>query len=222
MRPSDRSCARRTNERGEFTLNRIPGRTLQLGVRHLGYQLARLVLDMADGEQRDVTIVLVPTARQLQSVEVRERAERALREFERRDLWRGGRTMILGPVQLRQWGRMSLDELLVYSPLRFEPAPEGYAFGSTGCSKCGGSREPIIQGPPKIEGDVCVLENGEHPRLLPLRAYGADDVEAIEVYAAGSEVTGTVARSMSLIQECQPLPGVAHPPYVVLWLKKRK
>ena len=211
----------RTNERGEFTLNRIPGRTLQLGVRHVGYAPSRLMLDLEDGEHRDLTVVLSPLATRLKSVDVHARMDRALREFERRELFRGGRTMVFGPVQLRQWGKMPLDELLVYSPLRFPPTPEGYTLSSSSCSRCGGTGEAIVMGPPKLEGDACVLENGEYPRLIPLRAYGADEVEAIEVYAAGSEVTGTVAQRMGSIQECQPLPGVAHPPYVVVWLKKR-
>jgi hypothetical protein len=72
---------------------------------------------------------------------------------------------------------------------------------------------------------ACILIDGEDPVRQPLRVWGAKDIEALEIYPSGTEVTGTVAARFRE-NECRPIQDprhpaeLIHPTYYVLWRKK--
>jgi hypothetical protein len=79
----------------------------------------------------------------------------------------------------------------------------------------GGIGKKIQQG---VAGDVCVLVNGSKAERLPLRWFGAKEVERVEVIAANNDWSGTVGARMMGLPGCEP-DGIHHPPYFVVWLR---
>jgi hypothetical protein len=88
----------------------------------------------------------------------------------------------------------------------------GYAPTSITASNSGRTILP----PTTIPGDVCVLLDGKTPARLPLSMFRSEDVERVEVYAANSDFSGTIAWRMALIKGCDGI-GFTHPPYFVIW-----
>lgn len=72
-----------------------------------------------------------------------------------------------------------------------------------------------------IEGDACILLNGETALFEPLHLFAANDLRLVEIYPTGSELTQTVATRMDTKRDCRA-EGMKHPTYYVLWLKGDK
>jgi hypothetical protein len=62
------------------------------------------------------------------------------------------------------------------------------------------------------------LLNGKTQLHQPLRTFSAAQVEMIEVYPVGTEVTGTVAEKMRS-PECRAPSLLQHPAYYVIWTR---
>jgi hypothetical protein len=52
-----------------------------------------------------------------------------------------------------------------------------------------------------------------------LRVYGANDLDLIEIYPPGGDLSGTIGARMSGVRGCEPNGLGRTPTYYVLWLK---
>ena len=81
--------------------------------------------------------------------------------------------------------------------------------------------QPNSQGPSRLDQldeMACIILDGKTPVRRPLRVYSTDDIDLLEVYPSGTELTGTIAARMT-IPECQATSLFVHPTYYVLWFK---
>jgi len=140
--------------------------------------------------------------------------DHALEDLDRRLRWQSFRTIIVGRDKLETFGTMGLDQAIaglgatgaIQIATRMAEARQQPRFGP---------REPA---PRTALPDDCILLNGKTQLHQPLRTFSAAQVEMIEVYPGGSEVTGTVADKMRT-PECRAQSLLQHPAYYVVWLR---
>jgi hypothetical protein len=132
--------------------------------------------------------------------------EGLLSELGQRQRWRGNQSALISREELPRGGDPTLSVALR------------------------GSR-PVNRKGLVITGTACVFVNGEPKPGLPLDAFTVDQVEAVEVYAARSEMSGTLAKRWPSGMPCTsgsatgalsarpqtPRPGTVT--MVVIWLK---
>ncbi|MGH7712357.1 MAG: carboxypeptidase regulatory-like domain-containing protein, partial [Gemmatimonadaceae bacterium] len=73
----------RTNARGVFALDSLPGGTHMLEVKALGYAPSRMIVNLASGRRASAHVVLTKSATELAAVNVTAKYSRHLAEFER-------------------------------------------------------------------------------------------------------------------------------------------
>lgn len=66
--------------------------------------------------------------------------------------------------------------------------------------------------------DVCILLDGKRQIHQPLSAFTTAQLELIEIYPSGTEVTGTISDRMSGSCKAQSL--FQHPTYYVIWERR--
>ena len=100
----------------------------------------------------------------------------------------------------------------------FVPGSEIRAAGSTLADGLAFSRSVVLRGL-RIPGDPCLFVNGARSRM-PLDAFDANEIEAVEVYGLRGNVTATLQCSSARTRR----PGVAGSPELVrvisVWLKR--
>lgn len=201
---------------GEFFFAGLAKGNYVLRARRLGFSPVNLTVRIGKGEEHGVAIKLTALPQTLATVQVRERSgfgKTAIlwEEFDRRQRWKSTGTVTVGRDELARSGKTSLDWALARTQAAslidmshiFRPRPPASIRG---------------RGPPPIPGDVCVLENGVKPALLPLSFFRADEVERVEVVGANSDWTGTIGARMAIVKGCAPF-GFQNPPYYVVWVR---
>jgi hypothetical protein len=136
--------------------------------------------------------------------------DHALEDLDKRMRWQSFRTIVAGRDQLDKFGTMGLDQVL----------------GGLGVTGAVASASQMAQARqlgrgrirPSGFGDECILLNGKTQLHQPLRTFAADQIEMIEVYPPGSELTGTISDKMRT-NECRALSLFQHPTYYVVWLR---
>lgn len=215
---ADRIAVTRAN--GGFLFRPLPVGTYLIKVRKLGYVPAVMTLDLVGHDEREVLVRVTPLAQQLDAMIVAERSgygsgQRAYDELDERMRWHDFRSIVLGRDDLARFGTSSLDYavgamgvpgLEVLARQRASRGPTSIDARGTQQSVAAGGR---------IAGDVCILLNGKVQAHQPLSAFAASDLELIEIYPSGTEVTGTISDHMSGSCKAQSL--LRHPTYYVIW-----
>jgi len=198
--------------RGDFIFRRLPAGDYALLVRRLGFAPATVHLRLTGTDDRELTLRLRQLPARLDTVKVVEssgfgRLEGAYHDLEARQRWRGPMAVMLAGEELRSLGKMTLDLVLNFRASTGRPPPR---IANAGSASTG---ESLI-----TQDDVCMLLNGRTPRIVNLRYFAADQLDRIEIYPEGTELTGTVAARMESLPGCRPV-GPRNPFYIVVWVK---
>lgn len=191
-----------TRDNGGFLFKPLGVGTYVIRVRKIGYSPATVTVQLVENDDREVVVRMTPLAKGLDPVVVTAKSgydprdETVWKELERRKRWVNFQSRFLGPEDLKGFYGASLDHAMVRT---------GLARGSS------------VLGRP---ADACILLNGKTPLVQPLSTYTTDDVELLEIYPSGTELTGTVSWYFGR-EPCMAESRFKHPTYYVLWLKKR-
>jgi hypothetical protein len=204
-----------TDGDGRFRLDSIAAGTYILRVRKLGYAPHLQAVDVSLRTlDRSVELRRLPT--KLDPVVTTERSgfgrdSMLLRDLDQRRRWHGPATSILGPEALERFHDLSLD--LAVRGMDRESARRRAQPGRPRANRALTNFE--------VSGDACVLINGKLAMRRSLSQFRTSDLQLLEVYPSGTEVTGTVAARMPP-GSCEAQGLFDHPTYFVLWLKDAK
>ena len=209
-----------TRANGGFLFESLPAGSLLLRIRKLGYSPVVTSLQLVPSDDREITVRLHSLPVTLDPIVVNERSgyggsQSAWDEFERRRRFWTADAIVLGPEDLRQYHSLPLD---LASKLMLHGAEESQRLHAGQVLSIVGNKSIATGEAPETEADACILENGTRARYQPLRLYDADDIQLLEIYPSGSELSGTVAARMDPLRECRAL-GLVHRTYYVIWLK---
>ncbi len=210
-----------TRANGGFLFRPLAIGTYVIRVRKLGFEPGTVTLQLVERDDREVVIRMHPLAAGLDPTVVTERSgygrdQVAWDELERRKRWVNFKSRLYGPEDLRAFYGMSLDYALVRAGLN-SPGSSARDVRPKHIND-EGTRPANTN--TVIPGDACVLINGKEPVHLPLSLYSADDIELLEIYPPGTELTGTVSWYFHG-PPCEALSRIQHPTYYVLWFKRK-
>jgi hypothetical protein len=204
-----------TRPNGGFLFRPLPVGPYLMRVRKLGYAPTTMTLALVDHDDREVVIKMRALPVQLDAMVIAERSgyapdDHALEDLDKRMRWQNFRTIVAGRDQLAKFGTMGVDQVVA-------------GLGATGAVAAATQMAQARQlGRGRIRqsgfGDDCILLNGKTQLRQPLRTFRADQIEMVEVYPPGSEVTGTISTKMRT-PECQALGLFQHPTYYVVWVR---
>ncbi len=209
-----------TRPNGGFLFRPLPVGQYLLRVRKLGYAPTTVTLNLVDHDDREVIIKLRALPVKLDAMTIAARSgyapdDHALEDLDKRLRWQNFKTVVAGRDRLETFGTMGLDQAIM-------------GLGGTGAIQVA-ARMMQAKQVPRLFGagepaprtalpDDCILLNGKTQLHQPLRTFSAAQVEMIEVYPAGTEVTGTVSDKMRT-PECRAQSLLEHPAYYVVWLR---
>ena len=210
-----------TRANGGFLFRPLATGTYVIRVRKLGYEPGTVTLQLVQGDDREVVIRMHPLATGLDPTVVTERSgygrdQVAWDELEHRKRWVSFKSRLLGPEDLRAFYGTSLDYALVRVGLN-SPGPSARDVRPKHIKE-EGTRPANTN--TVVPGDACILINGKDPVRLPLSLYSADDIELLEIYPPGTELTGTVSWHFHG-PPCEATSMLIHPTYYVLWFKRK-
>jgi protocatechuate 3,4-dioxygenase beta subunit len=177
----------RTDAQGRFVVPKEVHGTVVIRMRKIGYRAYLGSLRMI--ATRDDTLRMARLAQNLSAVQVTEasgfgRDTFVYKDLDQRMRWRNHQSGVVSREELNAMGRMNLCNALLFTPT-------GARYGAS----CRVS---------------CVILNGEGKTLMPAGAFYADDVEMVEYYPPGSDISGNLAA-----RGC----GRGTPAFVI-WLRK--
>jgi hypothetical protein len=204
-----------TRPNGGFLFRPLPVGPYLMRVRKLGYAPTTMTLSLVDHDDREVVIRMRALPVKLDAMVIAERSgyapdDHALEDLDKRMRWQNFRTIVAGRDKLSEFGTMGLDQVI---------SGLGVTGAIASATQMGQARQ-LGRGRirPSGFGDDCILLNGKTQLHQPLYTFKADQVEMIEVYPPGSEVTGTISTKMRT-NECRALSLFQHPTYYVVWLR---
>lgn len=209
-----------TRANGGFLFRPLTSGTYLIKVRKLGYAPEVMTVDLRDRDEREVAIRIRQLPVQLDAMVVAERSgygrdQRAYEELDERMRWHNFRSVVLGRDELARFYGASLDYAIV-------------GMGVPGLEQMGNWRRNIPRsidprGTRQSMGgvgtgvdDVCILLNGKREIHQPLSAFTTSQLELLEIYPSGTEVTGTISDRMSS-PKCKAQSLFQHPTYYVVW-----
>ena len=209
-----------TRTNGGFLFRPLPVGQYLIRVRKLGYAPTNMTLNLVDHDDREVIIKMRALPVTLDAMTIAARSgyapdDHALEDLDKRLRWQSFKTIVAGRDRLETFGTMGLDQAM---------AGLGGAGAIQVAARMAQAKQvPRLFGPgepaPKTAfGDDCILLDGKTQLHQPLRSFSAAQVEMLEVYPAGTEVTGTVAEKMRS-PECRAQSLLEHPAYYVIWLR---
>jgi hypothetical protein len=205
-----------TGRDGRFVFRRIAKGEYTVASRRLGYGAVTRALYIPADDERELLLIMQQLPQTLDAVEIEERsgfgnAAAVLRDLDMRLRWFGGsgRAVILGPGVLSQYQKISLKTLIDF---RGGLALQQLERMRSSRGSLSMDARPLLAEEP----DNCILLDGARFVQQPISFFSADEVERVEYYPAGSELTGTLAPRMR--GRCAAWGG-RHPPYYVVWLK---
>ncbi len=207
-----------TRPNGGFLFRPLPVGPYLMRVRKLGYAPTTVTLNLVDHDDREVVIRMRALPVTLDAMVIAERSgyapdDHALEDLDKRMRWQNFRTIVAGRDKLSEFGTMGMDQVVA-------------GLGATGAIAVAermaqARRAPRVGPQPQAYvgfGDGCILLNGKTQLHQPLRTFSASQVEMIEVYPPGSEITGTISTKMRT-PDCQARSLLEHPTYYVVWLR---
>lgn len=209
-----------TRSNGGFLFKPLDIGTYAVRVRKLGFAPTTATVQLLPNDDREIVIVLQPLATNLDPTVVTEKSgygkdQRAWDELEQRKRWTSFKTRFLGPGDLEGYHGVDLEVALIRMGLN-NPHPNGPPPRPTSINPAG-TRPP--RQTPNL-GLSCLLLNGTEAVYMPLRTYSTDDLELLEVYPPGTEISGTIAPHFHN-PACLSNSLFDHPTYYVLWFKNR-
>lgn len=213
-----------TRDNGGFLFKPLAVGTYLIRVRKLGYTPAMQSVQLVQGDDREIVFVLRSLAKKLDAFQVTERSgygrdQSVYEELEQRKRWINFQNRLIGPEDLKTYYGRHLDEALIKLGL--------YQSKTIVGAKAARPMNPGTTNPYKTAGmgdvlhdNVCLLLNGKEGVWQPLATYSTDDLEMLEVYPPGTELTGSVSWRFHMGQ-CKAISFVDHPLYLVLWFKNR-
>lgn len=164
----------RTDASGRFSVEGFGAGTVIARVRKIGYAPQLHSLQMVNSKTDSIRMKRLPQS--LSPVEVMGKSgfgkdTFAYRELDQRMRWKGEQSYVVSREEFDQQGTTDLSNAIRYSVT-------GGRYGGT-------LAHPMPEG--------CVIINGERAlRDWPLRAFFADEVEAVEVYPPKSDQSGSL------------------------------
>lgn len=208
-----------TRPNGGFLFRPLPVGQYLIRVRKLGYAPTNMTLNLLDHDDREVIIKMRALPVKLDAMTIAARSgyapdDHALEDLDKRLRWQSFKTVLAGRDRLEPLGTMGLDQAV---------AGLGGAGAIAVATQMAKAKQPPRFGPgepaPRTGfGDDCILLDGKTQLHQPLRSFSAAQVEMIEVYPPGTEVTGTVADKMRT-PDCRAQSLLDHPAYYVVWLR---
>lgn len=169
-------------------------------IRKLGFEPSVVKLTLVAGDDREVVVRMRRIATSLDAVVITERSgydshdEQVWEDLEKRMRWKSFKTPVLGPEDLRRFYGADLDRVA----------------------------KQLLLGRASTGGDACILLNGKTPMRRPLRIFDTDQIDLLEIYPGGTELSGTIAWRMGGLPNCVARGLFSHPTYYVIWLKGSK
>ncbi len=209
-----------TRPNGGFLFRPLPVGQYLIRVRKLGYAPTNMTLNLVDHDDREVIIKLRALPVKLDAMTIAARSgyapdDHALEDLDKRLRWQSFKTVVAGRDRLEPLGTMGLDQALVGLGGAGAIAVAERMMQAKQVPRLLGPGEPA---PRTSFGDDCILLDGKTQLHQPLRSFSAAQVEMLEVYPPGTEVTGTVSDKMR-DPACRAQSLLEHPPYYVIWLR---
>jgi hypothetical protein len=206
-----------TRENGGFLFRPLPVGNYVVRVRKLGYEPNIITLELQDADDREVIVRMHPLAASLDPMTVTERSgygrdQQRYDDLDRRMRWHNFRSYVLGPDELRRYQGLPLDWAA-----KAIGVPSGVK--NRGPTSISGRGTSAPRGMPDDES-ACILLNGKTGLYQPLRSFNVKDIELLEIWPGGTEITGTVGDRVH--DPCKPISLLSHPTYYVIWLKGDK
>lgn len=213
-----------TRDNGGFLFKPLAVGPYVIRVRKIGYAPATVTLQLTENDDREVVVRMTPLAQGLDPVVVTERSgydprdDLVWKELEQRKRWVNFKSRFLGPEDLKGYYGVRLDDAMRRMGMYF-PTAGGKAMQPRSIGRVG--QQKSAYQPPNPDANACLLLNGKTPLVWPLRAYNTADVELLEVYPTGTELTHSVSSHFHG-PPCEAVSMFDHPTYYVLWLKGQK
>lgn len=210
-----------TRANGGFLFKPLGVGTYVVRVRKLGYAPATVTLQLVPNDDREVVVYMRPLAQNLDAFVVMERSgygrdQKIWDEFEHRKRFQSFQTRLLGPEDLKSYYGVDLATALVRMGLN-GPASSIASHQVRSINQRG---RALAGAPPDEAGFACLLLNGKEGIYDKLSLYTTDDIEMLEVFPRGTELTGTVSWYFHDTR-CNTPYLIDHPTYYVLWFKQR-
>jgi hypothetical protein len=221
---ADRGGTTRAN--GGFLFKPLPLGAYVIRVRKIGYAPTMVTMNLLNSDDREVVIRLRPLAADLDAVVIAEQSGYGRDQvrwdaLERRLRWHDFKSRVLGPDELRRYGSLPLDFTAKALGVEGIEAAKAMRANVPRSINPAGTRGMVRPGPALFAtGDACILLNGKTVLHQPLRTFAASDLDFLEIYPSGTELTGTIGDRMT--GQCAPTSILQHPTYYVLWLKGSK
>jgi hypothetical protein len=218
---ANRIAVTRTN--GGFLFRPLPLGPYLIRVRKLGYAPATMTVTLRDRDDREVLLRITPLPAQLDAMVIAERSgygssQRIYDELDERMRWHDFKTIVLGRDELDRFKGWSLDYAVAGMGLPgLEVLAQRRASRGPGSIDRRGTQQAMA-GVGAGMSDACILLNGKTQLHQPLSAFTTADLELIEIYPPGTEVTGTISDRMS--GPCRAQSLLAHPTYFVIWERR--
>jgi hypothetical protein len=209
-----------TRANGGFLFRPLPVGQYLIRVRKLGYTPTNMTLNLVDHDDREVIIKLRALPVKLDAMTIAARSgygpdDHALEDLDKRLRWQSFKTVVAGRDRLEPLGTMGLDQAVVGLGGAGAIAVATQMAKAKQVPRLFGKGEPE---PRTSFGDDCILLDGKTQLHQPLRSFSAAQVEMVEVYPPGTEVTGTVSDKMR-DPACRAQSLLEHPTYYVVWLR---
>jgi carboxypeptidase family protein/TonB-dependent receptor-like protein len=165
-----------TNEKGEFSMSKLPSGSHVLLVRHLGFGAETVPVDLSSRQPQRVTVKLPKFVAMMDPVVVKARSQAGLEKVGFAQRQKSGTGFYLGPDQLQNMNPQYLSDIMRRVPsLRVQSSPTGDVVTSSrgtgsGCVQYYVDDMPWMSAEP---GDINNFVN-------------ANEVVAVEVYQASN------------------------------------
>lgn len=213
---SDRAGTTRAN--GGFLFKPIPFGAYVVRIRKLGYSPSLVSVSIDKVDDRELVVVLRKLSTTLSTVRITEESgfghdQFVYQDLEQRLRWHNYKSQVLGPAELKRFEGMPIG--LISQQL-------GVGFWAATTARRMQNRRPGGQSTMSVGGeeDGCVLLNGKTQSNVPLSFYNEKDIDFLEIYPPGTELTGSISSRMH--GKCAAISLFRHPTYYVLWEKGRK
>jgi hypothetical protein len=209
-----------TRANGGFLFRPLLPGTYLLKVRKLGYAPEVMTVALREHDDREVAIRIRQLPVQLDAMVVAERSgygrdQKVYEELDERMRWHNFRSIVLGRDELARYYGASLDYAIGAMGVPGLEQMANWRRNIPHSIDPRGSRQSMGGVGAGVD-DACVLLNGKRQIHQPLSAFTTAQLEMIEIYPSGTEVTGTISDRM-VDPKCKALSLFQHPTYYVIW-----
>ncbi|HEY4305248.1 MAG TPA: carboxypeptidase regulatory-like domain-containing protein [Gemmatimonadaceae bacterium] len=210
-----------TRSNGGFLFKPLGIGTYVVRVRKLGYAPSTTTVQLVPDDDHEIVVYMRPLAQSLEPVIIAEKSgygkdQTIWDELERRKRFQSFQTRFFGPEDLKSFYGADLET----ATIRMGMNGTRPSIASRQARSIMSGGRPISRAPTPDAGFACLLLNGKDGIYGKLSTYTSDDLEMLEVWPAGTELSGTVSWYFH-DTHCQANGFIDHPMYYVLWFKNR-